>query len=88
MKMCEFAGCVSGADEGDRCPIHRQPVNGRRRCLHCQGTGRHFYSGQGLTMACQICGGIGFMDSKRRAPKDEAVPVSERGLIVASEDEL
>lgn len=77
---CKFPGCVAQA-EGDACPAHR--ASGGVPCDLCKGTGRRYYSGQGLTMACQDCGGVGLRDKHQGAPRARkgSDPVDERDLM-------
>lgn len=81
-KVCRFAGCAAGVVRDDLCAVHLDPAGGKF-CETCHGTGKHFYSGHNLTMACQRCGGIGLKDAKTstRIPNSERVPVDERDLM-------
>lgn len=86
MPMCSRPGCVAQAVSDGFCPVHATRAG--KACETCRGTGSHFYSGQGLTMACQRCGGTGLKDSSarqmKRRPEDD--PVEKRGLIQAANE--
>jgi hypothetical protein len=79
--MCRLPGCVAQAPTGTLCPVHATEQG--RICSVCHGHGSRFYSGQGLTMACQNFGGTGLADYKQSAPRKrrDDDPVEQRGLI-------
>lgn len=84
MAMCRWPGCISEAKAGESCAVHASRTG--TPCPICHGSGSHFYAGQGLTMACQTCGGTGLADKRLphgRRSRDED-PVDQRGLIQAS----
>lgn len=87
---CKFPGCVAGALIGDLCSAHAN--GGGKRCATCFGSGYLTYGDprRGETPrkgACEICGGVGLVDSRRstRIPKTSREHVDERGLIQIAE---
>ena len=86
--MCKRPGCVAQvAHHSEFCGVHSQAVG--KSCERCQGVGSYFYSGQGLMMACQVCGGAGLVDRKVSAPRRNPATdlVDRRGLIELAGDE-
>lgn len=82
--MCSFPGCVAQAP----CAVHGKEI-ARHACEQCYGRGTYFYQGQGLEMACQICGGTGLKDKRASAPRvsKRDDPIDKRELMQLMKDE-
>lgn len=80
--MCKFPGCIAQAVDDEHCGVHAHPVFGKP-CERCKGSGSYWYKGQGITMACQMCGGTGLVDHRKGAPRrrKHEDPIDQRGLI-------
>ncbi len=95
MAACERPGCVSDTVEGSRlCVVHAGDLTNAVPCPTCKGSGRRqLYDkcgGYHGIDPCDKCGATGLKDRTHRTPTSSRhdVPMEQRGLIVAAEEDV